>query len=348
MAAELRIGFWLLLLGGLLWLLAPVLTPFLFSAILAYLGDPLADRLEIWGLSRTAAVVSVFVTLIGSLLLLLLVIVPSLERQLVNLLQQGPAVLDWLKHSGLPWLRDHLPIDTALVDIDALKGELTQALGQAGGIVQTLLATAARSSSVVIGFLVNLFLVPVLTFYLLRDWDVLVARIRALLPRRIEPPVSALAAETNEVLGAFLRGQFAVMLALGAIYAVGLTLLGLHYGLLIGLLAGLVSFVPYMGFIVGIGVAGVAALVQYQDLLHVALVAGVFAIGQALEGTVLTPRLVGERIGLHPVAVIFAVLAGGHLFGFFGVLLALPVASIVMVLLRHTHDRYLASDLYEG
>jgi predicted PurR-regulated permease PerM len=170
--------------------------------------------------------------------------------------------------------------------------------------------------------------------------------VHELIPRRYEATVARLATASDEVLGAFLRGQLTVMLALGTIYSVGLWLVGLELALLIGMLAGLVSFVPYLGFIVGILAAGLAALMQFGDLLPLLYVVIVFMVGQAVEGMLLTPLLVGEKIGLHPVAVIFAVLAGGQLFGFFGILLALPVASVVMVLLRYTHERYVGSSLY--
>jgi len=199
---------------------------------------------------------------------------------------------------------------------------------------------------VVLSWLMNLLLIPVVTFYLLRDWDTMVRQINDLLPRRYAPAAARLATEADEVLSAFLRGQFTVMLALGAIYSVGLWLVDLDLALLIGLFAGLVSFIPYMGATVGVVSASVAAIAQFGDLWSVVPVLIVFAVGQTLEGTVLTPKLVGDRIGLHPVAVIFAVLAGGQLFGFLGVLLALPVASVAMVLMRHVHDRYLDSQLY--
>lgn len=174
----------------------------------------------------------------------------------------------------------------------------------------------------------------------------LTARIREMLPRAMEPTVVRLAGECDEVLGAFLRGQLMVMLALGAVYSTGLWLIGLDVALIIGMAAGLLSFVPYLGFAIGLLAASIAAIVQYQDIMHFLMVLAVFGVGQMLEGMVLTPWLVGDRIGLHPVAVIFAVMAGGQLFGFFGILLALPVAAVVMVLLRHAHGRYLQSRLY--
>jgi predicted PurR-regulated permease PerM len=188
----------------------------------------------------------------------------------------------------------------------------------------------------------------VVTFYLLRDWDILVAQVQSLLPRKIEPVVSRLARESDEVLGAFLLGQFMVMLILSAVYSIGLLAVGVNFALVIGVLAGLLCFVPYLGLIVGLTAASIAALIQFQDLLHLLLVWAVFGVGQMLEGSVLTPKLVGDRIGLHPVAVIFAVLTGGHLFGFLGILLALPTAAVIMVLLRHTRDEYLHSVLYDG
>jgi predicted PurR-regulated permease PerM len=192
----------------------------------------------------------------------------------------------------------------------------------------------------------NLVLIPVVTFYLLRDWDAMVEGIRTLVPRKIEPVISGLAREIEEVLGAFMRGQLMVMLALGLIYAVGLWLVGLDLAFIIGMIAGLLSIVPYLGTAVGVIAAVIAALFQFQDVFHTVMVLVVFAAGQSLEGMVLTPRLVGDRVGLHPVAVIFAVLAGGQLFGFLGILLALPVASALNVLVRHLHQRYTSSSMY--
>jgi len=201
---------------------------------------------------------------------------------------------------------------------------------------------------VVVALFANLLLIPVVTFYLLRDWDKLIARIDELLPRKSQPVIEKLAKQSDDVLAAFLRGQFLVMLVLGVVYACGLWFINLELALLIGMLAGLVSFVPYLGFIVGILVASIAVLLQTQDLMMLIPVLIVFGIGQALEGMVLTPLLVGDKIGLHPVAVIFAVLAGGQLFGFVGVLLALPVAAVLAVLLRHLHGEYKSSAIFNN
>jgi len=342
--------FWLALIGFgglLLYLLAPVLTPFLAAAILAYIGDPVVDRLERWRLSRTWAVVVVFLFLSVTLLLLLLVLVPLLEKQVALLIGKLPAYVDWLQQRALPWLQAQLGM-TDSPDLGVLKEYARTHWQGAGGVVAQVLSTVSRSGLSMLGWLANLLLIPVVTFYLLRDWDLLVARIRELLPRHIEAETVRLAQAVDEVLGAFFRGQLLVMLALGLVYTLGLWIVGLDLALLLGMLAGLVSFVPYLGFIVGIVSAGVAALMQFHDAVHLLYVLAVFGVGQLLEGMVLTPMLLGERIGLHPVAVIFAVMAGGQLFGFVGVLLALPVAAMVVVLLRYGHQRYLNSRLYSA
>lgn len=350
MIQDSRMRFWLLLGAGftaLLYFLAPVLTPFLFSALLAYLGDPLVDRMEVHGFTRTFSVITVFWLLITVMLLVMLILVPLLLQQATTLIQQFPAFIEWLNTSLAPWLSSHLGIDPSYLQLDSLRQQALQSFSKVGSLAVQVMSTITHSSAVFIGWMANLLLIPVLVFYLLRDWDILVAKVRDLLPRRIEPTVSLLASQADEILGSFIRGQFLVMLALGIIYVLGLTMIGLQFALLIGMLAGLVSFVPYLGFIVGICAASIAALVQFQELGPLLQVGLVFTIGQMLEGMLLTPILVGDRIGLHPVAVIFALMAGGYLFGFFGVLLGLPAAAVLMVLLRYAHARYLESHYYQ-
>ena len=336
-----------LVLGGwLLYLLAPVLAPFLFAATLAYLGDPVVDRLEKYRLSRTLAVLVVFVIMLGAALVLLLILVPLLQDQVFALLRRIPDLLNWLQKDLLPVLSAQLGIDPASLDLDTLRRTLAQNWRDVGNILGIVLGKLGLSGQWLLGWLTYLLLVPVVTFYLLRDWDRLVAKLRVLIPRRYEPTVTRLVRECDAVLAEFLRGQLTVMLALAVIYSIGLWLAGLESALLIGLGAGLVSFVPYLGSIVGIATAGIVAFLQYHDTLHLVYVALVFGTGQAIEGMVLSPLLVGERIGLHPVAVIFAVLAGGQLFGFLGVLLALPAAAVITVLLRYVHARYTDSGFY--
>jgi predicted PurR-regulated permease PerM len=257
-----------------------------------------------------------------------------------------PLYLEWLDQHVILRISEWLGLDRSSFNVDAMRDALKANWQSAGGAARQLLESISRSGLAVIQWLANLIIVPVVTFYLLRDWDLLMARIRNLLPRRQEPVISALAGEADEVLGQFLRGQLMVMLGQGGIYATGLWIVGLDFAFLIGMLAGLVSFVPYLGAIVGAGVALVASYLQFQDWFVLLQVLLVFGIGQAIEGMVLTPLLIGDRLGLHPVAVIFAVLAGGQLFGFVGVLLALPVAAVIMVLLRHSKDEYMRSAWY--
>ncbi|AZC25104.1 MULTISPECIES: AI-2E family transporter [Pseudomonas] len=338
-----------LLVCGFFYLLHPILSPFLVALLLAYLFDPLVDRLEKWGLSRTWGVVAVFALFILIVMTLLLVLVPMLAKQLVRLYELAPQMLDWVQHTAMPWVQSRLGLADGFWKFDKVKAAISEHMGQTTDIVGVVLSQATASGLALIGWLANLVLIPVVGFYLLRDWDLMMAKIRSLLPRNREERVVALAGECHEVLGAFIRGQLLVMLALGGIYAAGLMVVGLELGLLIGLIAGLAAIVPYMGFIIGIGSALIAGLFQFGgDLYPMIGIVAVFMVGQALEGMVLTPLLVGDRIGLHPVAVIFAILAGGELFGFTGVLLALPVAAVIMVLVRHVHDLYKDSDIYSG
>lgn len=338
---------WLALSLTLLYWLAPVLTPFMAAAVLAYIGDPLVDRLETWRLPRALAVALVFMVLTSLAVAVLLILIPMLERQLVLIASKLPAYIDWLTHQVLPAITSSLGIDAPALDMAQVKQALQQHWQSAGSLATQLLSSVTHSGMALFAALANLVLIPVVAFYLLRDWDDLVARVHGLLPRRMEAKVSLIARESDQVLGAFFRGQLLVMLVLAIVYSVGLSLVGLDLAVLIGLLAGLVSFVPYLGFIVGIVVAGLAAVVQYQELMPLLYVAIVFGIGQLLEGMLLTPMLVGDRIGLHPVAVMFAVLAGGQLFGFLGVLMALPVAAVIAVILRHLHEWYKAHPAYE-
>ncbi len=333
-------------LGFLLWLLSPVLMPFVAGALLAYLGDPMVDRLQRLKLSRSAGVGVVFGLMTLALVGVVLLLIPMLERQITTMVEQFPKVREWFVGTALPWVTARTGMELPELDPASVFESLRGHWKQAGGMATTVLGQLSKSGLAIIGWVLNLALIPVVAFYLLRDWDVMVDRVRELLPRPVEPIASRLAREADTVLGSFLRGQISVMLALGAIYATGMALIGIDLALLIGVVAGMVSFIPYLGTAVGVGMALIAAVVQYGDWMHVILVLVVFGIGQMLEGMVLTPWLVGDRIGLHPVAVIFAVMAGGQLFGFLGVLAALPVAAVLMVLLRYLHERYTASRLY--
>ncbi|SFF43348.1 Predicted PurR-regulated permease PerM [Fontimonas thermophila] len=329
------------------WLLAPILTPFVLGAGLAYLGDPIVDRLQRWGLSRTLGVVVVFLilTLLG--LIALVLVAPMLYQQSLALLKNIPDWLAWIQNVALPYLGVSLPPGVQL-DVQGLKAIVAEHWSSAGDLARLVWAQISQSGALLITAAANLLLVPIVTFYLLRDWDHLVDWIRSMIPPRHLPLISRLAAETDAVMGSFVRGQFSVMMALAVLYSIGLALAGLKLALVIGFIAGMLSFVPYLGFAVGFIAAALAMLVQEQALLPLVWVALVFGAGQIIESWWLTPTLVGDRIGLHPVAVIFALMAGGHLFGFVGVLLALPGSAVIAVLLRHAKQQWLRSPLYGG
>ena len=334
------------LLAGLIYLLAPVLTPFILAALLAYMGDPLVDKLEERRIPRIWAVVIVFSLIFFMILLLAVLIVPMLQKQITWLFSQLPAYVDLVRTDIWPSVGSMLGLEANTIDFNEIKSILASQWQSIGGLANDLWGSISQSGLTVMAFLANLVLVPVVTFYLLLDWDRMVAAIHQLFPRRIQDRVGMLAHEIDDVLANFLRGQLTVMFALGFVYSVGLWIVGVELAWLIGFLAGVLSFVPYLGFIVGIGAALIAAFAQFHAFMPLLAVVVVFSIGQLLESFFLTPRLLGDRIGLHPVLVIFAILAGGQLFGFFGVLMALPVAAVVMVLLRHAHDSYTRSRLY--
>jgi len=335
-------------IGLLVWKLAPVLTPFAIAMFFGYLGDPLVDRLESWRMSRTFAVSTVFIAMITLAALAVFFLLPLLTAQVGKFVQQLPAYADWFHKVALPWVNARTGIDLAPYFDTHRIVEMLRTHWEQTGVASGVLEKMSHSGMVLIEVVSTIVLVPVLAFYFLRDWDVLVERIDSLLPRAIQPTVARLARESDEMLGGFLRGQLSVMVCLGTFYAIALWFVGLDLALLIGMVIGMLCFVPYLGVTIGIVLSLLAALVQYGDFNHVALVAGTFAVGQTLESFVLVPRLVGDKIGMHPVGVIFALMAGGQLFGFLGILLALPVSAIAMVLLRYGHERYTASRLYAG
>jgi predicted PurR-regulated permease PerM len=341
---------WLILfvLGcAVIWLLSPILTPFVLSALLAWLGNPLVQRLERSGRSRNTAVLIVFGLMTLMIVLALLLLIPLLETQITQLFQWLPRLADWVTITVVPWLESRFNISLKqYVDPMAIVNLVKGHWQQAGGVAGKVLGGISKSGLAILGWIATISLIPVVTYYFLRDWQPMLSRIQELLPRPLEPTVVKLARESDDMLGGFLRGQLSVMFSLGGVYALGLWLVGVEFGFLIGFVAGMVSFVPYLGAVVGIGAALIAALVQGMDPTHLVLVLAVFAVGQTLESFFLTPWLVGDKIGLHPVAVIFSIMAGGQLFGFLGVLLALPVTAVVMVLLRYAHQQYTESHLY--
>lgn len=330
----------IVLIGWLLYLLAPVLTPFIAAALLAYIGDPLADQLQRLKMPRALAVLSVFLLTFACVGLLVLLVVPLVQAQVSALLDALPAIATQVEQVWLPRTAELLDIEPG-EDV-GLGAFLARYSDMAGNWGSKILLSVSKSGGALAAAVISLFLVPILTFYLLRDWDSILGKLALLVPSRLRETVFQLARETDEVLGAFLRGQILVMISLGIIYSVGLSLVGLKFAIAIGVIAGLVSFVPYLGFVFGIALAGLTVALEPDPLWRLLGVVATFSVAQLIEGSILTPKLVGDRIGLHPVFVIFAVAAGGQLFGFFGILLALPAAAVLSVLIRFAYRQYLA------
>ncbi|HIC81152.1 MAG TPA: AI-2E family transporter [Kiloniellaceae bacterium] len=342
--------FWLILLVVVLacvYLLRSVLLPFVAGMAVAYLLDPVCDRLEKWKLSRTWATTIVTIAFLLICVIILLILVPAIVSQIATLIERAPVYLSAIQREIgelIAMLKDRLPPETLNRLRDALGGSadrlvswLTQLLG---GVVSGGVAF--------FNFIALLVITPVVAFYLLRDWDRIVDQADDVLPRKHLQTIRGLAREVDQTLASFLRGQGLVCVILAVFYAVGLTLAGLDFGLVVGLIAGSLSFIPYVGSLVGLFLSVGLALVQFDSFVDVAIVAAIFFIGQAVEGNFLTPKLVGEKVGLHPVWVMFALLAGGALFGFVGVLLAVPVAAIVGVGVRFAVGQYRLSHLYTG
>ena len=330
-------------LGWLVWLLAPILTPFVAAAILAYLCDPLVDRLERLGLQRGPASALVMLALALLIAALLLVLVPVLTHEFSLLAAQAPQVLAWIQDVFLPWLNRHLGVQLQF-NVQALRQGILSQVGP--GAAQAWLPSLGNGSLAILAFFANLVLVPVVMFYLLRDWDRLIAWIETNLPRAWHEAVAGYFRELDRVLGEFLRGQLAVMLIMAAYYSIGLALAGLQFALAIGILAGMLVFVPYLGAALGVTLATLMGVTQFGSWTGLLPVWGVFLAGQMIEAYGITPKLVGERVGLHPVGVIFSLLAFGQLFGFFGVLLAIPLASSTLVAARRGLAWYKASRFY--
>ena len=328
------------------WLLQPILLPFVLGALIGYLGDPLVDRIEARGGSRTFGVILVFLAFTGLSLLGLLVAIPLLLSQLDGLVGRIPQVYTWLRDTVLPWIQSRTLVTGAHLPQIDWSAELVENWRSLGKVTAQTISRITGSGLGILLWMANLALVPVVAFYLMRDWDDIAARILRLLPRDWQAGTRQMTMEADEVVGAFLRGQFIVMCALGLLYAMGLWIVGIDLALLLGVIAGLASIVPYLGFIVGITASIIAAWLQFHEWLPLVYVGLVFGAGQLVESMVLTPVLVGDRIGLHPVAVIFALMAGGQLAGFVGVVVALPVAAVIMVFARHAVHHYRNSDLY--
>lgn len=302
-----------------------LLTPFILGALFAYLGNPFVTFLANYRVPRTLGVLCVFFVVILLTVLSLLLFIPLIHQQLLVLIAKIPLIIDWI-YAHTQW-QDKF-------NLPNIRQLLSQHAGKVKDILTVFLPALSDSTAGIFLFFTNVLLVPVVAFYLMRDWPKLMQNIIQLIPIAHREKIVSLAQACDEVVGAFFKGQLCVMLSLSVIYSVGLWLIGLNIAFLVGLLAGLLAIVPYLGATVGILTASIAMYVQVHDWLPVVYVWMVFAVGQSIESMVLTPAFVGDRLGLHPVAVIFSVMAGGVFFGFFGVLVALPVAAIIWVLFR--------------
>ena len=333
-----------------LWLLGPVLTPFVVAAVLAYALTPLVNKLDSLGkgrLPRVIAVIVVELLFIIAVLSLVLLIIPIVAKEIPLLREQVPLLFEKLNTDLRPWLAQFgikVSLDFGSIKTLALKYLNTNYEDLFG----SLLSSLRLGGSVALAIVGNAVLIPVALFYLLMDWDTFVARLLELVPPPLRNVFDSFTDEADSVLGQYLRGQLLVMLAMAAFYAIGLALFGLDLALPIGIFTGLAMFIPYLGFGIGLILAVLAGLLQFASIKALVMVAVVYGIGQVVESLVLTPRLVGERIGLHPLAVIFALLAFGQLFGFVGVLIALPASAVLLVAIRRVKQRYMASKLYQG
>jgi predicted PurR-regulated permease PerM len=334
-----------LLIG--LYLFRDILLPFLVGMAAAYLLDPAADRLQRWHLGRTTATVLIAAAFFVALALVLLFLLPAVAAQAAQLARELPDYLEGLRDRLLPRLSGLLSWARIELDLSA-EGLLREYWSEAMNVLINAVTGLLQSGVALLNIVSLLFVTPVVTFYMLRDWDRMVARIQASVPPDYLPTVRRLGGEIDEVLAGFIRGQGMVCLFLALFYALGLWLVGLKYGLIIGLLTGVFSFIPYIGMALGMCVGLAVAAFQFQDLVMIGLVAAVFALGQFIEGNLISPRIVGDRIHLHPVWMIFAVLAGTVLLGFLGTLLAVPVAGVIGVLVRFALARYRTSGLYEA
>ena len=336
-----------LLAAAIVWLLGPVLTPFVIAAVLAYVLHPLVERLARRRVPRALAVTVVEVAAIVLVLAVLLLIVPILSRQLPLLREQIPLLAERMNTQLSPWLA-HFGIDVAL-DTASIKAFALKYLdANFEDWLATALSSARIGGSILLAIVGNVVLVPMVLFYLLLDWNELVLRLGALIPPRLRERTHRFIDECDATLGQYLRGQLLVMLSLAVFYSVGLTLFGFDLAVPVGVFTGLAVFIPYVGFGLGLTLALSSGVLQFSGWHGVIGVAVVYGIGQLLEGFVLVPRLVGERIGMSALTVIFALLAFGHLFGFVGVLIALPVSAVLVVAARRLRETYVESELFRG
>jgi predicted PurR-regulated permease PerM len=346
-----QVVFWLLVLAVFivfLWLFSTILLPFVAGMALAYFLDPVADRLESWGLSRSAATSLILLTFVVLLVIAFIIVIPLLASQATDFAEKVPGYVTSLQqlvadpNSQIlpPWLKDQ---------IGTLKENVAKYAGEGASFLAGVFVQIWASGKALIDILSLLVITPIVAFYILLDWDKMVAKVDNWVPRDWVSVVRRLAGEMDHAIAGFVRGQGTICLVLAIFYGGSLSLAGLNFGLLIGIVSGLVSFIPYLGSLLGLVLSVGVALVQFwPDYPWIGLIAGIFFVGQIVDGYVLQPKLIGERVGLHPVWLMFALLAFGALFGFVGLMVAVPVYASIAVLVRYAISRYLDSDLYHG
>lgn len=333
------------------YLLKPIVLPFIGAFLIAYLFSPLVDKLHKIGLPRWLSISCVFIGIGVVIFLAMWFLVPLVWEQLMYAKKNIPGNIHWLNYTFLPWLSNTFNLVPMEIDTEQMSAAIMEYIqtNYSADSIQAMILKVAQSGLNFIQIGGTIVLIPIIAFYFLLDWERMLDSMRRLIPRKYEKSTLTIVGECHEVLGAFVKGQFLVMFLLGVVYAMGLQLIGLEVGIIIGMIAGLASIIPYLGFAVGIISAVIACLFQFGlDWVHLALVLVVFMVGQAIEGYILQPFLLGDKIGLSPVAVVFAVLAGAQLAGLLGMLIALPVAAVIVVLLRHVRENYEKSQLYRS
>ena len=337
-----------LCLSLFLYMFSSILLPFVAGMVLAYFLDPVADRLQRLGLSRLLATIVILVLFIVTFALLLIILVPVLASQMSDFIARLPSYVarlqELIANRDSQWLKDFIGVDASVI-----RNSLDSLLQQGAGFLTTLLQSIWSSGKTLVDVVALFVVTPVVAFYMLLDWDRMVTKVDSLVPREHVYTVRSIARDMNKAVAGFVRGQGTVCLLLGIIYAVGLTVVGLNFGLLIGLFAGLISFIPYFGSLIGLVVALGVGMVQFwPEWGHILGVAVAFGVGQFIEGNILQPKLVGHSVGLHPVWLMFALFAFGSLLGFTGMLIAVPTAAAIGVLVRFIIGRYQQSPLYTG
>lgn len=345
-----HLRFWLIglaMFAAAVWVLSGMLLPFVAALIIAYMLDPWVDRLEAWRLPRSLGTVVVLLGFILVLVAVVLLVVPLVQAQVAKLVEVLPSYAESLRRFVEPRVNE-LMARLSAEDVERLRSAAGQYSGDVVSWIAALLRRVLAGGLALFDVLSVVFITPVVAFYLLRDWDRLIRAVDGCLPRAHAETIRTQVRAVDSTLGGFIRGQASVCLSLGLLYAVALSVAGLDFGLIVGLLSGVLSFIPYVGTLFGFVSSLGLALVQFDETWRIGLIAAIFVAGQVIEGNVLTPLLVGDRVGLHPVWVMFALLAGASLFGFLGVLIAVPVAAVIGVLTRFALSQYLQSPYYRG